>query len=370
MYLTAFALTFGGMLLCNRFIPPVEQRALSTKVPGGRIYHTQRGWALFAFLLCWIPLFLLSALREGIGTDYYYTYTPRFLEIVRGERTYYEIGFYWFNRLVAAFTHNPQWLFVVTSLLFMGCVALSYYDVEEDLPFCVIYLLVSGEYFISLNNLRQAMASALMLFGYRFVRRRQWVRFGLLAILCTTIHQSMLVFVGVLVLFILLEYMPLHRLFILLSAGAGAGFILVNSSPAFLRLILPDRMIYYIEEAMYLNPTIGLMRAGINVGILVFLLFTRYRSDDRQLDPFIIMQLLSVVVCLFDATLPAAYRILRLFTFWQLLSVPMAVSRYTRQNGDRWWVKGLIVVVMGFLCVYSLVYLGTEEVIPYHSIFH
>ena len=321
-------------------------------------------------MLAAFPLFLLSALREGIGTDYYFTYTPRFLEILNGERTYYEIGFYWFNRLVGAFTSNPQWIFVTTSAVFIGCVFLAFYQNVEDLPFCVVALLITGEYFISLNNLRQAMAASILLCGYGFLRRKQWIPFGLLAVFCSTLHQSMLVFVGVLLLVVALDYIPLERLLLLLTVGVGVLFVLCNSSVTLLRLFLPERLVYYIEYSIFTQPTIGLLRTLVNIAWLAFLLFTRRRANTSVLDILIVIQFLAVAICLFDSILPATYRILRLFTFWQLLSLPLAVEQYSERSGDRRVVKWVLAGVFGFLCVYSLVFLGTEEVLPYRSIFH
>ena len=193
---------------------------------------------------------------------------------------------------------------------------------------------------------------------------------ALLTALCSTLHQSMLIFFAVLVIFILLDYIPLHRMLLLLTAGAALIYVLLNTSTTFLELFLPDRLLYYIREAMYTEPTIGKFRTLVNIALFAFLLFTRYCSRNPRLEPFVILQFLAVVVCLFDATLPAAYRILRLFTFWQLLSIPVSVAQYSTLLRDRWYVKAILIAVLGFLCVYSLLYLGTEEVIPYHSVFH
>jgi hypothetical protein len=322
------------------------------------------------FLFTSLPLFLLSALREGIGTDYYYTYTPRFLDILNGERTYYEIGFYWFNRLVGAFTSNPQWIFVITSAIFIGCVFIAFYQNAEDLPFCVVTLLVTGEYFISLNNLRQSMAAAILLCGYGFLRRKQWIPFGLLAVFCSTLHQSMLVFVAVLMLIVALEYVPLEKLLSVLTVGVVTLFALLKSGAALLSVILPDRLAYYIEYSIFTQPTIGLIRTLSNVAWLAFLLIARRQARTNKLDILIVIQFLAVAVCLFDSILPATYRILRLFTFWQLLSLPLAVEQFSPHSGTRRLIKWAVAGVFGFLCVYSLVFLGTEEVLPYRSIFH
>lgn len=370
IYLIGFALTYGLVWLCARRTPALADRFVCRKQAGGLIIRKSRLQQRFAFLLAALPLFLISALREGIGTDYYFTYTPRFLEILDGERTYYEIGFYWFNRLVGAFTSNPQWIFVTTSAVFIGFVFLAFYENAEDLPFCIVTLLITGEYFVSLNNLRQAMAAAILLCGYRFLRQKQWISFALLALFCSTLHQSMLIFLAVLVLVIALDYIPLERLLVLLTIGVALLLVLCHSSTTLLRLFLPERLVYYIEYAIFTQPTIGMLRTLVNIALLAFLLFTRRRANTCALDILIIIQFLAVAICLFDSILPATYRILRLFTFWQLLSLPLAVEQYSNRLGDRRIIQWGLIAVLGFLCVYSLVFLGTEEILPYRSIFH
>ena len=366
-YILVFAVTYTAVFLFNRKFGTARLPLHSTD-NGGFILHTDKVKTLFLFLLCALPLFLMSALREGIGTDYYYTYTPRFTEILAGERTYYEIGFYWFNRIVGLFTHNPQWIFITTSFIYCLFVFLAFYEHAEDLPFCIVILLVTGEYFASLNNLRQAMASAIMLFGYRFIKKKKWIHFAVLTLLASMLHKSMIIFLAVLALVFILKYIPLEKILIVGTVIVAAAFVLVNTSNELLELILPERLIYYIQNAIYTERTIGFIRTGLNIAILCVLLFTRQKLKETELDPFIIVQVLAVVVCLFDNFLPAAYRILRIFTFWQLLSIPIMVNKY--RGIDRLILKLAFILVLGVLCFYSVVILGTEEILPYQWIFN
>ncbi len=368
LYLLAFAVSYGLALVYKQRFSALRCAPLLCRTGNRLVLHKPRLWSLLFLLLVMLPPLLLSALREGVGTDYYYTYTPRFLDILNGERTYYEIGFYWFNRLVGMFTHNPQWIFVLTSLLFCGFVYAAFEQEGEDLPFCVLLLLVSGEYFISLNNLRQAVAAAVILYAYKYVRCKQWWRFALVAAVMATVHKSMLLFLPLLALFILADYVANEKILTVIAIGSTAGILLINVAPSLLTFILPERLAYYIEYAIYTQPTIGFIRTVVNVVILAFLLFTRYRSGNKELDVFVLVQLLAVDVCLLDSLIPAAYRILRILTFWQLLAIPKAAACFAAK--DRRVVKLLILAGLGALCVYSIVILGDEEVLPYRSIFH
>jgi hypothetical protein len=174
----------------------------------------------------------------------------------------------------------------------------------------------------------------------------------------------------VLMLIVALEYVPLEKMLSVLTVGVVTLFALLKSGAALLSVILPDRLAYYIEYSIFTQPTIGLIRTLINVAWLAFLLIARRQARTNKLDILIVIQFLAVAVCLFDSILPATYRILRLFTFWQLLSLPLAVEQFSPHSGTRRLIKWAVAGVFGFLCVYSLVFLGTEEVLPYRSIFH
>ena len=130
---------------------------------------------------------------------------------------------------------------------------------------------------------------------------------------------------------------------------------------------MPERLVYYIEYSIYTERTVGVIRTVANIVILLFLMFVRYKFDNKELDFFVIMQLLAVFICMFDNIIPAAYRILRIVTFWQLLAIPKAVSMFSGKT--RIFAKIAVAASLGALCFYSVVLLGAEEVIPYRSNF-
>ena len=85
----------------------------------GEFYKDKNGWGIafdktevrnrFFLYLSALPLFLISALRFGIGTDYFYTYYPGFRVIANGGHMHFELLFHWLVKFIAIFTHDPQW---------------------------------------------------------------------------------------------------------------------------------------------------------------------------------------------------------------------------------------------------------------------
>ena len=363
VYLITFALVTAAVGGISPHVPPLTARTLIT--PAATRRQAWRGYGLLLAAIA--PLILLSALREGIGTDYYYTYVPRFAEIAAGERTYYEIGFYALNRAVALFTDNPQWLIAVTATIFGVCIFSVWYKQAEDLPFCVLWLLASGEYFISLNNVRQSLAAAVLLCGVGLLQRRRYLWFALLTAAAATLHQSLLVGYAVLALAVAAAYLPRRPLTIGIAALGGVTVAVLHLFPHTVAALLPDRFAQYIAEGMYLTPTIGRLRTIINIALLALMLYTQRRTRTNRLDLFILIQIAAVAVCLADGTIPAAYRILRLFSVWQLVSVPLTAECYIGR--DRRRAQAAVLLVGGALTLYAVGLRGDEAVLPYRWIF-
>ena len=124
----------------------------------GEFYKDKNGWGIafdktevrnrFFLYLSALPLFLISALRFGIGTDYFYTYYPGFRVIANGGHMHFELLFHWLVKFIAIFTHDPQWLFVVTSFLFIFIVYNNIYRISKNIPMALVVFFLSYVYFI------------------------------------------------------------------------------------------------------------------------------------------------------------------------------------------------------------------------------
>lgn len=76
--------------------------------------HTKKIYAFLSML----PFLLISGLRYGIGTDYFYRYAPDFNIIVNGgEVKNLELGFKLLYKLIGFFTNDYAVLFIITSML-------------------------------------------------------------------------------------------------------------------------------------------------------------------------------------------------------------------------------------------------------------
>ena len=130
------------------------------------------GW----IILSAIPPFLVSALRYGVGTDYFITYVPRFYRYMAdpGLPLDWEPAFWLLFKGLIKVTTNPQWVFVITSAIIIGLVWYSVFKVSS-LPWLGILLFfISRQFFISLNGVRQYVGLAFVLLGITFLKEKKY----------------------------------------------------------------------------------------------------------------------------------------------------------------------------------------------------
>ena len=171
----------------------VEILPLKNKEQGGRYALNAVGYCLIA---CLVPVFLATFRHVSVGTDtgsvyhpYYYMPYCVFGEPYSGT----EVGFYLVLKIgYALFCGFPGVLFTI-SLITTG---LSFYALFSltDGKFCFLAIayVLAFWYFDSFNIMRQALAGAIVLFGWRYLRLGEPILFTLCVFISAFFHNSAL----------------------------------------------------------------------------------------------------------------------------------------------------------------------------------
>ena len=171
-------------------------------------------WRNRFWLLVFLLLFLVSALRFDVGTDYsstegYLGYVELFNLYSHGESMRYGIdpsfqGLIW---LVSLFHGSTQWVFVITSALVCGLVVRACRRVSCCPALSLALFLVAGLYLESFNIIRQWIAIACVLNAFAWVGwtgeegdahpagARSFVRYTLWILAASLAHPSALFWV-------------------------------------------------------------------------------------------------------------------------------------------------------------------------------
>lgn len=331
-------------------------------------------WDAVVMTLSGLPLFLLAAFRYGIGTDYF-GYSNLFLYLVSGdENRYVEPGYHYLNWFITLFTDNPQWVFAITSLIFVLSIYWAIYNSKEDLPYVIALIFSTAVYFQFYNNIRQMMASAIILLGLSFLKKNKLIVFFIFVIIGCLIHQATIL---LLIFLIFRKFKIDYRLSIIFP------ILFLSIRVFFIDFIVDFLMKFekyasYIVNGTFAEKTISNGTYLLQIFIFILLIGTKYFHDKKNhslneetegMDRvFIFMQAFVLCAIAFDGVIPSMYRVMRLFTFAQIIYIPYFINKF--DNGKlRILLKLIVLLGFSYICIKQVFIWGSEEVVPYISIF-
>ena len=124
------------------------------------------------FVITFLILFTVSGFRYGVGTDYFFTYVPTYKQIYNGTPPPMEPIFKWLNGLCIDFAGSwYQSIFIVTSFIFIGLVYIAIYNMPCSKALLTVSFWCGGYFLLSLNVVRQTIATALFCCALFLVKR-------------------------------------------------------------------------------------------------------------------------------------------------------------------------------------------------------
>lgn len=146
-------------------------------------------WLFMSAAFCII--LLPSALRYDVGTDFF-----NYIHIYEYINDYENIekGFYYVNILLRNVDADPQWMIVTLSSIFTFVFFLALPDKDKWLIFFVFTL---TSYFISFNQIRQAIAIAFTLLSVRYFLNKELLLFVIALIIGGLFHKTALLLIPV-----------------------------------------------------------------------------------------------------------------------------------------------------------------------------
>ena len=315
-----------------------------------------------------LPYFLVSAFRDGVGTDYYGMYQPTFLSVAKGLPIFdgaIEPGYWLLNRCILLFTQDYHVLFVLTSAMIVGLFVWGSYMLS-DIPWVSVLLFMwARHFFISMNGVRQYMALAIVFCAFAFIRERCLWKYALCVLAASLFHTSALIFLPL----YFLSYVPLTPF---VGAGVVAGLCALRAPMiALLRFVVSKTgYSWYLDSAM--ESAVQYYPEKMWLNFLLFCLgglyYGRQENAKKPLYQFCMnVELLLLFFTLNRDIVPLTDRLCWSLEITQLLWIPMiAVSEKRR------WLRWLLLALMvGAYAVFTYMEIrlwGHHEVVPYRCI--
>lgn len=321
------------------------------------------------FILSIVPYFFISAFRYGVGTDYFYTYFPHFYQIMAGGNGYSEFLFTWLNRIILIFTDDAQWIFIITSLIFVTFMMLSIKKLTKHWYIAGVLLLISNVYLISLNNVRQYLGISIGIYALSFACDRKYIKLLIFGTLSILFHYSMACLVPIYILAIVSQHTKVRKyaLYVIL--------VILALSPTYIplaKLILKNtKYIGYFSFTGVARPLyFYLLQSAITLVICLIFYKRIITYNDYSFSLVICLTLATIVgiLSIFNPIVETMSRACNCYYWSIIFIVPMLLDIFERK-----WIGIVIVIAISILMAnstyYLIVVLGHHEVLPYRFFF-
>lgn len=284
------------------------------------------------FVITFLILFTVSGFRYGVGTDYFFTYVPTYKQIYNGTPPPMEPIFKWLNGLCIDSAGSwYQSIFIVTSFIFIGLVYIAIYNMPCSKALLTVSFLCGGYFLLSLNVVRQTIATALFCCALFLVKRNMdgekqlqslFEAFSLVAI-AVGFHYSAIIYFAV----IPLLYLKLDRK-IYLSLFAFFA-VLVPTFVAVIGILLKGTKYGNYISGYYLDSGKAFSLSSLLfVGFFFVYLFTKSKESDHWFTVFRNLHFVGSTAIMIGLSIPLGQRVSALFYLLNFLSIPYYLEYY------------------------------------------
>ena len=158
----------------------------------------------FGKKLCYVivtfgAMYLISVLRYGLGNDYY-SYIFIFRNIKEASwidmfNMGYEPGFTLVTKLISVFTNDVNVLYAVYALLILAPTAYAVFRHSEKIWMSTMMFICLTFFYCSLSFIRQAIAVAIILCAYRYMKERNHFMVLLFIFFACLFHSTVIVMI-------------------------------------------------------------------------------------------------------------------------------------------------------------------------------
>lgn len=348
------------------FVNGTYRRKLNMEA-GIRIHTAERNRQelLNRILLCgiFLLLFAVSALRIGIGNDYW-AYRNNFLLIAGGKtKVSYEIGF----RMLV---QGMQWLFGLDNyrttfalMAFFTCLFFikGIYDTADWFGFSLFLFLTNGFYLMSFSNVRYYFALAICIYATKFVLRKKYVPFVLWICFAAFFHKTALIIIPA---YLVAYYLKWNRKTLWMIPMAAGGLLF---GKPIIRWALFKIYPFY-EGSMFDTGEMSLVNVAKCGAILIFgiLYYRKAVADNPKARMFFNLNLFAFLLYTCGSYVPELTRICYYMVVGQIFFIPTVLQSIEDKKQKRFW---LITIGLAFCCYFIMFLIKGKEpsvlILPY-----
>lgn len=141
---------------------------------------------------------MIAGLRNNIGDTFFYMYSYTLSDFtwekVKAEK---DIGFGILQMILKSFTEDPQFLIFLTALVTNVLIVYVLYKYSRLFEVSIYIYITSGLYIVSMNGVRQFLASAIVFAATKYLFEGKWQKYFLVVAFASTFHGSALILIPI-----------------------------------------------------------------------------------------------------------------------------------------------------------------------------
>lgn len=325
-----------------------------------------KGFLRLFEMLSILPFVLVAGLRVNVGTDYV-SYETAYMEPELWASHFNE-GFMTLIYALRNISVNPRFFFLATSAIIYGLYVHVALKESEQPAFSVLFLVISEDYFCSMNGISQFVAISVTWLAVAALRKDKWIQAILWCLLASTMHRSALFFL----VLILLYKLPLSikKTAILVGATCAAGIV----GRKYLVALLTEYSSYgdYFSSK-YADSQLSVALPMLLIYVVIFVV-AMVLTDQKALDtkPRCRIFMIAVLLCILVMTLSYfltgnTYRLTYYFTGVIGLYFP-SVLKEMKTNKNRFIVETAVIVLFTIWTTMLITH-NNQNALPYYSIY-
>lgn len=313
-----------------------------------------------------LVLFGLSAMRVGIGNDYW-TYRNEFLDIYRADTpTSFELGFQLFVRLMVRMCGVDNYVPIFAVVAFFTCLFFvkGIYESSDVFVISFFLFMANGFYFMSFSNIRYYLVLALVVYSMKFVWQKRFVPFCLIIVFASFFHMTALIAIPA---YIAAYYLKWSKKTLWLIPAAAAGLIF---GKVLIRRILFIFYPYYEGDAILDVSNVSYVNIAKCAAILVFglIYYKKAIKDDAKGNMLFNLNLFALLLYTCATYIPELSRVCYYFVIGQIFLIPLVLGKIENKKQRILWTVFIMLAYAAYFVMFLIQ--GNDPVIqilPYFS---
>lgn len=294
----------------------------------------------------------LSALRIGIGNDYW-VYRDNFLHIISGDtKVSYEIGFKVLVKVLQGLFgyDNYRIVFAVMAFLTSFFFIKGLFDNTDWFVMSFFIFMANGFYFMSFSNVRYYFVMAVCTYAMRFLFEKNYVRFVFWIVFAAFFHKSVLLVIPV---YIIAYYLKWNKRTVWLIPAACLALGLGKT--VFRRLMF---VFYpYYEGDMLLDvETVSYANIAKCLAVLIFSLiyYKKGIKGNAKAETLFNLNLFALIIYSFGYYILETSRICYYMILGHVFLIPVVLRSIEDKRQKKFFLGSVISVYVMYLVIFII----------------